>query len=494
MENQAPKREPPKKRPKKPKVPRQPMPEQNPQRRARNFEEVPYGYPPETARIEAARCLKCKKPLCVAGCPVNIDIPGFVGLIADGDFEGAAAKLLEQTALPAVCGRVCPQETQCEGVCVLSKKQDPVAIGRLERFAADYVREAGLGKTPDVEEPTGKRVAVIGAGPAGITVAGDLARWGHEVVIFEALHATGGVLMYGIPQFRLPKEIVQYEVNNLKKLGVEIHTDYVIGKAETVDELLEEQGYDAVFIGSGAGLPMFMNIPGENAIGVYSANEFLTRINLMKAYDFPNYATSPIRAEHVITVGGGNVAMDSARCALRMGAKSTIVYRRAREQMPARDEEIHHAEEEGVVLNLLTNPIRIITDENNHLTGVECIRMELGEPDASGRRRPVPMEGSEFIIEADVLVVSIGNSPNPLIPQNSPDLETTRWGTLVVNEDTMETVKPGVFAAGDVVSGAATVISAMGQAKIAAKHIHAKLMGIEIEVPQEPENDNAAKS
>jgi glutamate synthase (NADPH/NADH) small chain len=484
MENKA--KKPGEKKPKKERPPRQPMPEQNPKRRARNFEEVPYGYPPETAIVEASRCLQCKKPMCVMGCPVNIDIPGFIRHIAEGDFEAAAIKLLEQTALPAVCGRVCPQESQCEQQCVLGKKMEPVAIGRLERFAADWVREhGGLSDTEPVK-PTGKKIAVIGAGPAGITVAGDLARWGHKVVMYEALHLTGGVLMYGIPQFRLPKEIVQYEVNNLKKLGVEIHTDYVIGKTETVDQLLNEKDFDAVFIGSGAGLPMFMGVPGENAVGVFSANEFLTRVNLMKAYDFPNHSTSPIRAKHIITVGGGNVAMDSARCALRMGAKSTIVYRRAREQMPARDEEIHHAEQEGVEFQLLRNPTKIVTDDNNHMIGMEVIKMELGEPDASGRRRPVPVEGSEYFIEADCCVVSIGNSPNPLIPQTSPDLETTRWGTLVADPKTMQTSKPGVFAGGDVVSGAATVISAMGQAKIAAACMHKYLMGEPL-TAEEPE-------
>ncbi|MDY7109095.1 MAG: NADPH-dependent glutamate synthase [Planctomycetota bacterium] len=485
----------PKPKPKKQRPPRQPMPEQSAKRRARNFEEVPYGYAPETAIVEADRCLQCKKPLCVAGCPVGIDIPGFIKLIAESKFQEAAAKLLEQTALPAVCGRVCPQESQCEAVCVLGKKFEPVAIGRLERFAADYVREHGGLPEPEFAPPTGKKVAIIGAGPAGITVAGDLARLGHKVVIYEALHLTGGVLMYGIPQFRLPKEIVQYEVNNLKKMGVEIHTDYVIGKTETVDQLLNEEGFDAVFVGAGAGLPMFLNIPGENAIGVFSANEFLTRINLMKAYDFPNYATSPIRAEHIITVGGGNVAMDSARCALRLGAKSTVVYRRAREQMPAREEEIHHAEEEGVVFNLLTNPTRILVDDNNQVVGMECLRMELGEPDDSGRRRPVAVEGSEFIIDADAVVVSIGNSPNPLIPQTSPELDTTRWGTLVADEKTMQTTIPGVFAGGDVVSGAATVISAMGQAKIAARAIHRYVMGEpltdEEESPAEEEAEEA---
>lgn len=452
--------------------PRQPMPEQPARRRVRNFEEVPRGYSPESAMREAMRCLECKKPKCVMGCPVGIDIPGFVRLVADGRFEEAAAKLKEQTALPAVCGRVCPQESQCESGCVVGRKSEPVAVGRLERFVADYVRTREKEPVPVVAPPTGKRVAIIGSGPAGITVAGDLARLGHHVVVFEALHLPGGVLMYGIPEFRLPKDIVQYEIDNLRKLGVEILTDYVIGKTETVHELLEEEGFDAVFVGSGAGLPMFMGVPGENAVGVFSANEFLTRVNLMKAYEFPRQATSPVRASHVITVGGGNVAMDSARCALRVGAKSTVVYRRAREQMPARAEEIHHAEEEGVTFRLLTNPVRVLTDERNHMTGLECVRMELGEADDSGRRRPVPVEGSNFVLEADTLVVSIGNKPNPLIPQTSPELKTTRWGTLEVDEETMQTSCAGVFAGGDVVSGAATVISAMGQAKKAAAAMH----------------------
>jgi glutamate synthase (NADPH/NADH) small chain len=457
---------------KQPRPPRQAMPEQSPRRRAQNFEEVPKGYSPETAQLEASRCLDCKKPLCVAGCPVNIDIPGFVRLIKEGKFVEAAMKLKEQTALPAVCGRVCPQETQCEEKCVLTKKFESVAIGRLERFAADYARVQGNEPPPELAPPTGKKIAVIGAGPAGITVAGDLARWGHHVVIFEALHLSGGVLMYGIPEFRLPKDIVQYEINNLCKLGVEIFTDYVIGKTETVDQLLADLGFDAVFIGAGAGLPMFLGIPGENAIGVYSANEYLTRINLMKAYDFPNYATSPPHAQHVITVGGGNVAMDSARSALRLGSRSTIVYRRSRVELPARVEEVHHAEQEGVVLNLLTNPVGILTDAGGRVTGMECLKMELGEPDESGRRRPVAVKGSNFVIEADAVVIAIGNKPNPLISQTSPNLKTTKWGTLVVNEETMETSTPGVFAGGDIVSGAATVISAMGQAKIAARSIH----------------------
>jgi len=463
------------------------MPEQDPRRRAHNFQEVPRGYSEETAITEASRCLVCGKPRCVQGCPVNIDIPGFIRLIAEGEFIAAHEKLQEQTALPAVCGRVCPQETQCEAVCVLSKKDEPVAIGRLERFAADYAREHGGRSKAKPAPATGRRVAVIGAGPAGITVAGDLARWGHKVIMYEALHVPGGVLMYGIPEFRLPKDIVKYEIDGLRELGVEIYTDHVIGKAETVGDLLEKEGFDAVFIGSGAGLPMFLGIPGENAVGVYSANEFLTRINLMKAYDFPNYATSPIRAKHIVTVGGGNVAMDSARNALRMGAKSTIVYRRAMEQMPARAEEIHHAEQEGVVMQLLTNPVRIVTDDRNRVTGIECVRMELGAPDESGRRRPVEMKGSNFVIECDAIVNSIGNKPNPLIPQTSPELKTTRWGTLDVDEASLMTSREGVFAGGDVVSGAATVISAMGQAKIAAKQMHRYMMNEDPPAPSAPE-------
>ncbi len=463
---------------KKKKVPRQPMPEQDPRRRRRNFEEVPRGYSEETAVVEAGRCIQCKKPGCVQGCPVNINIPGFVGLIAEGRFVDALLKLKEQNALPAVCGRVCPQESQCESRCILGKKGEPVAIGRLERFAADYAREHGGVPDPPKAPSTGKKVAVIGAGPAGITVAGELARWGHQVVIFEALHLAGGVLMYGIPQFRLPKEIVQYEINALKKLGVEIFTDYVIGKTQTVDQLLEE-GFDSVFIATGAGLPVFLGIQGENAIGVFSANEFLTRVNLMKAYDFPRYATSPIRPKQVITVGGGNVAMDAARTSLRLGAQSTIVYRRSRSEMPAREEEIHHAEEEGVAFHLLTNPVRILTDERNHVKGMECLRMELGEPDASGRRRPIPVKGSEFFIPADTVIVSIGNQPNPLVPQTSPDIEVTRRGTIVTDPETMMSSKAGVFAGGDIVSGAATVISAMGQGKKAARAMHKHMMGEE---------------
>ena len=458
------------------KTPRQPMPEQDPRRRRYNFEEVPRGYSEETARLEASRCLQCKKPGCVEGCPVNIQIPAFVNEIAKGRFTEALLKLKEQTALPAVCGRVCPQESQCEARCILSKKGDSVAIGRLERFAADYARRHGGAPDPVKAAATGKRVAIVGSGPAGITVAGELARWGHEVVMFEALHLAGGVLMYGIPQFRLPKEIVQFEVNSLKRLGVTIHTDYVIGKTETVDQLME-MGFDAVFIATGAGLPMFLGIPNENAIGVFSANEFLTRANLMRAIDFPRFATSPIRPRQAVTVGGGNVAMDSARTALRLGAGSTIVYRRSKAEMPARSEEVHHAEEEGVVFHLLTNPVRIVTDAANRVTGVECLRMELGEPDSSGRRRPVPVKGSEFIVEADTVIIAIGNQPNPLVPQSSPQIETSKRGTIVTDSATMMTSKPGVFAGGDIVSGAATVISAMGQGKVAARAMHRYLTG-----------------
>ena len=458
------------------KTPRQPMPEQDPRRRRYNFEEVPRGYSEETARLEASRCLQCKKPGCVEGCPVNIQIPAFVNEIAKGRFTEALLKLKEQTALPAVCGRVCPQESQCEARCILAKKGDSVAIGRLERFAADYARKHGGVPEPVKAASTGKRVAIVGSGPAGITVAGELARWGHEVVIFEALHLAGGVLMYGIPQFRLPKEIVQFEVNSLKRLGVTIHTDYVIGKTETVDQLME-LGFDAAFIATGAGLPMFLGIPHENAIGVFSANEFLTRANLMRAIDFPRFATSPIRPRRAVTVGGGNVAMDSARTALRLGAESTIVYRRSKAEMPARSEEVHHAEEEGVVFHLLTNPVRIVTDAANRVTGVECLRMELGEPDSSGRRRPVPVKGSEFIVAADTVIIAIGNQPNPLVPQSSPEIQTSKWGTIIADPATMMTSKPGVFAGGDIVSGAATVISAMGQGKIAARAMHSYLTG-----------------
>jgi len=444
------------------------MPEQAPQDRARNFEEVPFGYSEETAVLEASRCLNCKNPRCVSGCPVNINIPAFITLIKEGKFIEAAMKVKEQNTLPAVCGRVCPQEEQCEKLCVLGIKGEPVAIGRLERFVADYLRNSGQTPIPEMAAKTGKRVAIVGSGPAGLTVAGDLIKLGHEVTVFEALQQTGGVLTYGIPEFRLPKAIVQAEVDFLKKLGVKFVMDYIVGKNSTIRELMEKEGYNAVFIGSGAGLPSFMNVPGENLVGVYSANEYLTRSNLMKAYLFPKYDTPPIKRERVAVIGGGNVAMDSARIALRLGADVTIVYRRAREQMPARAEEIHHAEEEGIKLKLLNNPTRIIGDDRHRVVAMECIRMELGEPDESGRRKPVPIKGSEFIMELDTVVVAIGNSPNPLIPQTMPELKTTKWGTIVVDEKTMQTSVPGVYAGGDIVSGAATVILAMGQARIAA--------------------------
>jgi glutamate synthase (NADPH/NADH) small chain len=457
---------------KKEKIPRQPMPEQAPEDRARNFEEVPYGYTEETAMLEASRCLKCKKPKCIAGCPVNVDIPGFIALVQEGKFIEAAWKVKEQNALPAVCGRVCPQEEQCEIVCVLGVKDEPVAVGRLERFVADYERNSGKVKVPQIPVKTGKRVAIVGAGPAGLTVAGDLIKLGHEVTVFEALQEPGGVLTYGIPEFRLPMVIIQAEVDYLKKLGVRFVMDFIVGRNSTIRELLDKEGYGAVFIGSGAGLPSFMRIPGENLVGVYSANEYLTRSNLMKAYLFPKYDTPPIKRKRVAVIGGGNVAMDSARTALRLGADVTIVYRRAREQMPGRDEEIHHAEEEGVKFKLLNNPVRIIGDDHHRVVAMECIKMELGEPDDSGRRRPIPIKGSEFTMELDTVIVAIGNKPNPLIPQTMPELQTTKWGTIVVDEETMATSVPGVYAGGDIVSGAATVILAMGQGRIAADAIN----------------------
>lgn len=452
-------------------IPRQKMPEQDPAERKHNYEEVTYGFTEELAKQEARRCLRCKNPKCVEGCPVNIRIPDFIALIEEGKFLEAARKIKEQDSLPAVTGRVCPQETQCEFKCVLAHKGNPVSIGALERFAADYEREFGNIKLPKIAPKTGKSVAVIGAGPAGLTAAGDLIKLGHRIVVFEALHQPGGVLMYGIPEFRMPKKIVQAEIAYLTKLGVRIRTDYIVGKLSTVDELLEN-GYDAVFIGTGAGLPMFMGIPGENLVGVYSANEYLTRSNLMKAFLFPEYGTSPIHSKKAVTVGGGNVAMDSARTAVRMGAQSTVVYRRSRKEMPARDEEIHHAEEEGVVFHFLTNPKRVLGDGNGRVAGIECLRMELGEPDDSGRRRPIPVEGSEFVIEADTIIPALGNKPNPIVPMTTPDLEITKWKTIIVDEKTGKTSKDRVWAAGDIVSGAATVILAMGQARIAAKSIH----------------------
>ena len=447
------------------------MPLQDPQARAKNFNEVALGYSEETAVLEANRCLLCKKPTCISGCPVEIDIPAFIKLVAEKDFLGAVRKVKEKNVLPAICGRVCPQEDQCEVVCAVGKKNEPVAIGRLERFVADY--EAALGKVEVPERPakTGFKVAVVGAGPAGLTVAGDLIQQGYEVTVFEALHKSGGVLVYGIPEFRLPKAIVQREVDYLSKLGVDIRVGYVIGKTETVDELLNN-GYDAVFVGTGAGLPYFMDIPGENLNGVYSANEYLTRSNLMKAYRFPEYDT-PIRlGKRVAVVGAGNVAMDSARTALRLGAdKVYLVYRRSRAEMPARREEVVNAEEEGVKFRLLTNPVRILGDEEGWVEGIESLNMELGDPDDSGRRRPVPIKGSEYVIEVDTVVMAIGQGPNPLVPATTPELETTRHGTIVADQETGKTTKKGVFTGGDIMTGAATVILAMGTGRKAARAI-----------------------
>lgn len=457
------------------KIPRQKMPEQDPKVRAKNFNEVPFGYTPELAQLESSRCLQCKKPKCVEGCPVEIDIPAFIKLIREGDFAGAARKLKERNSLPAVCGRVCPQEDQCEKVCIVGKKEQPVAIGRLERFAADWERTKGEVTIPEKAPATGKKVAVVGSGPAGLTLAGDLILKGHEVTIFEALHKAGGVLIYGIPEFRLPKDIVQAEVNYLERLGVKVECDCVIGRIETVDELLQE--YDAVFLGLGAGLPQFMNIPGENFCGIYSANEYLTRSNLMKAYLFPKYDTPIARGKNVAVFGAGNVAMDSARTALRLGAETVrIIYRRSREEMPARIEEVHHAEEEGVQFYLLTAPTRFFGDDNGWVTGFECLKMELGEPDESGRKRPVPIKGSEFQLECDMAVVAIGAGANPLLPTTTPGLELNKRGYIVADLETGKTTKPGVWAGGDIVTGSATVILAMGAGRKAANSIHEYLM------------------
>jgi len=446
-----------------------PMPEQPPEERIHNYNEVPYGYIPEDAIAEAKRCLECAKPSCMAGCPVNINVPGFIKLVAEGDFRGAVNLIKETNALPAITGRVCPQETQCEGVCTLCKKFESVAIGRLERFVADWEAAQGELSIPELPPPTGKKVAVIGAGPAGLTVAADLARLGHYVTIFEALHEAGGVLVYGIPEFRLPKAIVKREVEYVCSLGAKLVKDFVVGCAATVDELLEE--YDAVFLGTGAGLPWFLGIPGENLGGVYSANEYLTRANLMKAYRFPEYDTPIARGRRVVTIGGGNVAMDSARTALRLGAQeSIIVYRRSRAEMPARAEEIHHAEQEGIQFNLLTGPVAF-RGENGRVKEIECIKMELGEPDASGRRRPVPVKDSNFRIPIDIAIIAVGQSPSPLIPKTTPDLQLAKHGGVTVDPNTMKTSKKGVFAGGDVATGGATVILAMGQAKIASKAI-----------------------
>jgi len=482
------------KKPKKEKIPRQRMLEQKPEERARNFDEVPYGYTPELAQKEAARCLQCKKPKCIKGCPVQVDIPGFIRLIVDGKFVEAARKIKEDNSLPAICGRVCPQESQCESYCILGKKGESVAIGNLERFAADYERnECDECYIPDIPEATGKKVAIVGSGPAGLTAAGDLAKLGHKVTVFEAFHKPGGVLVYGIPEFRLPKAIVQEEVEYLKKLGVEVVTDFVVGKSDTVDELMEKEGFDAVFIGTGAGLPMFLGIEGEGLNGVYSANEYLTRSNLMKAYAFPEYDTPIAHGKKVVTIGGGNVAMDSARTALRLGAdESWIVYRRSREEMPARAAEIHHAEEEGIKFKFLTNPVKIEGDDTGRVKGMTCQQMKLGEPDESGRRRPVPIEGSEFFMECDTVIVAIGNGPNPIVPRTTEGLETTRRGNIKAIDEWGRTTKPNVWAGGDIVTGAATVILAMGAGKKAAASMHRQLMGLPDPEP-EPEEESEEK-
>ena len=445
-----------------------PMPSQDPNVRNKNFQEVALGYTEEMALDEAARCLNCKNMPCVKGCPVQIHIPAFIEKVREGDFEGAYQIISQSSSLPAVCGRVCPQESQCEKYCVRGIKGEPVGIGRLERFVADWHREHSDGSVT-VPEKNGHRVAVVGSGPAGLTCAGELARRGYDVSIFEALHTAGGVLMYGIPEFRLPKHIVQAEINTLKKLGVDIETDVVIGKTESVDELFAE-GYEAVFIGSGAGLPSFMHIPGENLTGVYSANEFLTRINLMKAY-LPGSST-PIRHVHkVAVVGGGNVAMDAARCAKRLGAEEVyIVYRRSEAELPARAEEVEHAKEEGIIFKTLTNPVEILAGEDKSVAAIRCLKMELGEPDSSGRRRPIPIEGSEFDIPVDTVVMSIGTTPNPLIKSTTAGLETTRKGGLVTDESG-KTTREGIYAGGDAVTGSATVILAMGAGKEAAHSI-----------------------
>ncbi|WP_256622601.1 NADPH-dependent glutamate synthase [Methanolobus chelungpuianus] len=448
---------------------RQAMPHQDAKERTRNFDEVALGYTEEQAIAEASRCLECRNPKCVQGCPVEIDIPGFIAQMKAGDFDEAIATIKLTNSLPAVCGRVCPQEVQCEELCVLAKKGEPVAIGRLERFCADHERKKGVA-APVRAQSTGKRVAVVGAGPASLTAAADLAKEGHAVTMFEALHDTGGVLTYGIPEFRLPKSIVRDEVEYIKQLGVDVKVDYIIGKIKTLEELKND--FDAVFLGTGAGLPKFMGIEGENLNGVYSANEFLTRVNLMKAYRFPDYSTPIKRGKHVIVVGGGNVAMDAARSALRLGAEEvSIVYRRGEDELPARKEEVENAKEEGIIFRLLTNPVRILQGDNMTVKGVECIRMELGEPDESGRRSPVPKAGSEHVIDADIVIIAIGTSPNPMILSGSDGLKVSPRGTIVVDESAKTSIG-NVCAGGDAVTGAATVISAMGAGKLAAQTIN----------------------
>jgi len=458
---------------------RVPIPKQEPKLRARNFNEVALGYTAEQAQAEASRCLQCPKHSCIDGCPVEVDIPGFIKAVRDGDMLEAVRVLKDKNSLPGICGRVCPQETQCESTCSLAKKGAPIAIGRLERYVADWERANKESVSLPIIQPapTGKRVAVVGSGPAGLTAAADLAKFGHNVTLFEALHVAGGVLVYGIPEFRLPKAIVQAEVEYVASLGVELELDSVMGRVATVDELLNN-GYDAVFLGTGAGLPMFMNIPGENLNGIYSANEFLTRVNLMKAYKFPEYDTPVKVGKRVAVIGGGNVAMDSARCALRLGAEEVyIIYRRSRQEMPARAEERDNAEEEGIIFKLLTNPKQFLGNEQDFVCGMECYEMELGEPDESGRRRPIVKPGSEFIIDVDEVVIALGTTPNPLIASTTPDLETARRGIVVADEVTGKTKKPKVWAGGDIVTGAATVISPMGVGKRAAADMDKYLRG-----------------
>lgn len=462
------------------KIPRQQMPEQDSNMRRSNFKEVNLGFTEELAVLEAQRCLQCPKPVCIDGCPVGVKISDFIKLVAEGNYLGAAAKIKEDNMLPAICGRVCPQEEQCEATCVVGKKGEPVGIGRLERFVADFEREhLGL-RVPEIKHGSGKKVAVIGSGPAGLSCAGDLIQMGHDVTVFEALHELGGVLIYGIPEFRLPKEIVKAEIDSLKTLGVEFKTNAVIGFTDTIDELMQD-GYDAVFIAVGAGLPYFMNIEGENLNGVYSSNEFLTRVNLMKAYKFPEYDTPVfnVKDKNVAVFGGGNTAMDAVRTSKRLGAKNAyIIYRRSDVEMPARKEEIHHAKEEGIVFLYLSNPTKFIGDKNGWLNGVELMKMELGEPDASGRRRPVPLPDSEYILDIDMAVIAIGNGSNPIIQKTTPDIQFNKRGNILVNDETMTTSKKGVFAGGDIVTGGATVILAMGAGRKAASAINQYLLGV----------------
>ena len=460
------------------KMPRQHMPERAALERNRTFEEVNLGFHADRARDEALRCLACAKPTCTKGCPVAVNVKEFVALIIEGDYLGAAAKIREDNVLPAITGRVCPQEDQCEGDCLMTKRVDSLAIGHLERFVADYERQTGQIGIPKNAAPTGKRVAIVGSGPAGLSAAGDLVQKGHEVRVFEALHELGGVLVYGIPEFRLPKDIVRNEIDVLRRMGVQFETNVVVGKTVTVDELLGEEGYDALFVATGAGLPQFLGVPGEHLNGVYSANEFLTRVNLMRAYRFPEY-DQPVydcRGKDVVVVGGGNTAMDAVRTALRLGARNaSLVYRRGEEEMPARKEEVKHAKEEGVDFRMLTNPVEMIGDERGWLTGVRCVTMELGDPDADGRRRPVAVPGTEHIIEASLLIVAVGTSANPLIQSTTPDLKTNRKNYIEADPETLRTSKRGVFAGGDIVTGGATVILAMGAGRKAARAIDAYL-------------------